>query len=52
MLRPAASLGLADRACPPALPPPPRRLGYRTASTEKNEPLYFLMVHQKIEDGP
>ncbi|EFN59920.1 hypothetical protein CHLNCDRAFT_49358 [Chlorella variabilis] len=24
-------------------------LGYRTASTEPNDPLYFLMVHQRIE---
>jgi hypothetical protein len=26
-----------------------RRLGYRTASTEFNAPLYFLMVHEQVE---
>lgn len=36
--------------CRPATAtPPPARLGYRTAATEKNKPLYFLMVHQRVE---
>ena len=37
----ASKAHLRTRAC--------CRLGYRTASTEANEPLYFLLVHDRVE---
>jgi hypothetical protein len=55
--RTAAAVHCICRACPSLKPLPQApcccrrccRLGYRTASTEPNDPLYFVMVHTHTE---